>query len=65
MATDVQRRGELPRGGDFLLPRFDKAPMGYGWRYPEHDIELEVRDRDIVLKIVAAPDRAIKRRAWL
>ena len=24
-------KGELPRGGDFLTPRFDKPSMGYYW----------------------------------
>ena len=55
----VDRAGEMPRGGDFLTPRFDAAPYGYYWQWPQHDVYLVVHDGvSVRLEINAMPDRA-------
>lgn len=52
------RSGTLPRGGDFLTPRFDKPSTGYYWAMPQHDIYLTVNEhRNLRLEVVAMPGR--------
>lgn len=56
----ADREGTLPRGGDFLTPRFDKASKGYYWAMPQHDIYLTVNEHNnIHLQIVAMSDRSV------
>lgn len=54
----ADRSGTLPRGGDFLTPRFDKASTGYYWAMDQHDIYLTVgEDEHLRLEVVVMPDR--------
>jgi len=54
----ADRSGTLPRGGDFLTPRFDKASTGYYWAMDQHDVYLTVgEDEHLRLEVVAMPDR--------
>lgn len=49
-------QGEVPRGGDHLLPRSSKPYRGYRWRMPLHEVRLTVFDaNDVRLDIEAAP----------
>lgn len=55
----ADRSGTLPRGGDFLLPRFDTPSTGYYWAMDQHDIYLTAGEDDhIQLEIVAMSDRS-------
>ncbi|GAB5487705.1 MAG: hypothetical protein Pars2KO_12750 [Parasphingorhabdus sp.] len=52
------RSGTLPRGGDFLTPRFDKPSTGYYWAMQQHDVYLTVNEtKNLRLEVVAMPDR--------
>lgn len=53
------RKGELPRGGDFLTPRFDTPNTGYYWAMDRNDAYLTVSDDGHVrLSVLAMPDRS-------
>ncbi len=55
----ADRHGLVPRGGDFLTPRFDSAPMGDYWALPRHDVYmLSGDDGYLRLEVVAMPDRS-------
>lgn len=54
----ADRTGTLPRGGDFLTPRFDKASTGYYWAMDQHDVYLIAGEEEhLRLEVVAMPDR--------
>ncbi len=54
----VSRAGDLPRGGDFLTPRFDRAPHAYYWEMPQHDVYLVAHGTsDVRLEVYAIADR--------
>jgi hypothetical protein len=55
----IARKGEIPRGGDFLTPRFDGAPYSYYWELPQHNVYLTEFDGHAMrLDIEAVPDRS-------
>lgn len=55
---EPERSGVLPRGGDFLTPRFDKARYGRYWPMPGHAAYLTTADNGYMsLQLVAMPDR--------
>ena len=54
----VAREGDLPRGGDFLTPRFDRAPHAYYWQTPQHDVYLVTHGTsDVRIEVYAMADR--------
>jgi hypothetical protein len=54
----VAREGDLPRGGDFLTPRADRAPHAYYWKTPQHDVYLVAHGTsDVRLEVYAIADR--------
>jgi hypothetical protein len=54
----VARAGDLPRGGDFLMPRADEAPHAYYWQLPQHDVYLVTHGpSDVRLEVYAILDR--------
>ncbi len=54
----VAREGDLPRGGDFLTPRADRAPHAYYWQTPQHDVYLVAHGTsDVRLEMYAMLDR--------
>ena len=61
------RQGLAQRGGDFLTPRSDDAPMVRYWAMPKHDLYLQVYENSTLQffephqlrsEIVAMPNRA-------
>lgn len=53
------RAGPLPRGGDFLTPRFDSELYGRYWALPRNDVYVTTGDDGYVsLEVVAMPNRA-------
>jgi hypothetical protein len=58
LAQKVAREGDLPRGGDFLTPRTDRAPRAYYWQAPQHDVYLVAfGTSDVRLEVYAMADR--------
>jgi hypothetical protein len=54
----IAREGDLPRGGDFLTPRFDQAPHAYYWQMTQHDVYLVAHGSgDVRLEVYAMADR--------
>ena len=54
----ISRKGAIPRGGDFLTPRFDGAPFRYYWALPTRNVYLtEFDGHKLRLDIEAVPDR--------
>jgi hypothetical protein len=58
LARQPDRKGTLPRGGDFLTPRFDSNPRGWYWQMPTHDAYLTATDHNASFEVVAMPDRS-------
>jgi hypothetical protein len=57
----VDREGDLPQGGDFLLPRAKRDGHGYFWQLPQHDVYLTVEDgTGLLLRVSAIADRAAR-----
>lgn len=55
---EVAREGDLPRGGDFLTPRVDRAPHAYYWQTPQHDVYLVAYSTSgLRLEVYAMADR--------
>lgn len=52
------RHGLIPRGGDFLTPRFDPQSTGDYWALPRHDVYILSSDGYLSLEVVAMPDRS-------
>ena len=53
------RRGALPRGGDFLTPRLDTERFSYYWALPRNDAYVTTgEDGYLRLELLAMPDRA-------
>lgn len=58
LGATVAREGDQPRGGDFLTPRFDRAPHAYYWQRPQHDVYLVAHgSRDVRVEVYAIADR--------
>lgn len=58
LGQQVAREGDLPRGGDFLTPRSDRAPHAYYWPAPQHDVYLVAFGAgDVRLEVYAMADR--------
>lgn len=58
LGQKVAREGDLPRGGDFLAPRADRAPHAYYWQMPQHDVYLVAHGTsDVRLEVYAMADR--------
>lgn len=52
------RSGALPRGGDFLTPRFDAEQVGHHWALPRNDAYLTIGEEgDVRLEVLAMADR--------
>lgn len=57
IGRDPDKIGTGPRGGDFLTPRFDKAPTISHWALPQHNIFLrDDNDEQLRLEIIGIPD---------
>jgi hypothetical protein len=55
---EPERSGVLPRGGDFLTPRFDRPRYGRYWPMPMHAAYLTTADNGYMsLQLVVMPDR--------
>lgn len=58
LGLTIAREGDLPRGGDFLTPRADRAPHAYYWQAPQHDVYLVTHSAsDVRLEVYAMADR--------
>ena len=54
----ADRSGERPRGGDFLMPRFDSAKLAFHWAMPRNDAYVTLGgDGYVRLEVLAMPDR--------